>query len=268
MITSERQLENEIVGKLVDLKYVYRADIRDRVALEQNFREQFQALNRVKLTNSEFNRLLDEIVTPDVFSVAQIFRNINTFTRDDGTPLNYTLVNIKDWCKNTFEVVNQLRINTDNSHHRYDVILLINGVPVVQIELKTLGINPRRAMEQIVEYKNDPGNGYTKTLLCFLQLFVVSNRDKTYYFANNNQRHFSFDADERYLPIYQFADPDNRKVARLDEFAEKFLAKCTLGQMINRYMVLVQSEQKLLMMAHYEHSCHEPPRVVERCAPG
>jgi type I restriction enzyme R subunit len=252
MTTSERQLEDEIVGKLVDLKYVYRSDIRDRAALEQNFREQFQALNRVHLTDGEFDRLLDEIVTPDVFSAAQTLRNINAFTRDDGTPLNYTLVNIKDWCKNTFEVVNQLRINTDYSHHRYDVILLINGLPAVQIELKTLGINPRRAMEQIVEYKNDPGNGYTKTLLCFLQLFVVSNRDKTYYFANNNQRHFSFDADERYLPVYQFADPDNRKVNDLGEFAEKFLAKCTLGQMISRYMALVQSEQKLLMMRPYQ----------------
>jgi type I restriction enzyme R subunit len=76
--------------------------------------------------------------------------------------LYYTLVNIKDWCKNSFEVVNQLRINTDYSHHRYDVILLINGVPVVQIELKTLAISPRRAMQQIVDYKNDPGNGYSE----------------------------------------------------------------------------------------------------------
>ena len=65
-----------------------------------------------------------------------------------GTPLNYTLVNLEDWCKNSFEVVNQLRINTDYSHHRFDVVLLINGVPVVEIELKTLGINPRRAIEQ------------------------------------------------------------------------------------------------------------------------
>ena len=252
MTTSERQLENEIVAKLVNLKYAYRADIKDRAALEQNFREQFQALNRVHLTDGEFSRLLDEIVTPDVFTSAKTLRNINTFTRDDSTPLNYTLINIKDWCKNTFEVVNQLRINTDYSHHRYDVILLVNGVPAVQIELKTLGINPRRAMEQIVEYKNDPGNGYTKTLLCFLQLFVVSNRDKTYYFANNNLRHFSFDADERYLPIYQFADPDNRKVNDLRDFAEKFLSKCIIGQMISRYMVLVQSEQKLLMMRPYQ----------------
>ena len=177
MITPERQLEEALVTKLRDLKYEYRSDICDRVSLEANFREKFEALNRVKLTNGEFQLLLDEIVTPDVHEAALSLRNREAFIRDDGTPLNYTLVNIKDWCKNTFEVVNQLRINTDNSHHRYDVILLINGVPVVQIELKMLGISPRRAMEQIVDYKNDPGNGYTKTLLCFVQLFIVSNRD-------------------------------------------------------------------------------------------
>ena len=128
---------------------------------------------------------------------ALFFAGIAWVLGADGTPLNYTLVNIRDWCKNTFEVVNQLRINTDYSHHRYDVILLINGVPCVQVELKTLGISPRRAMEQIVDYKHDPGNGYTKTLLCFIQLFIVSNRDSTYYFANNNARHFAFNADER-----------------------------------------------------------------------
>jgi type I restriction enzyme, R subunit len=252
MTSSERQLEEQLVQSLRDLKYDHRADIRDRAALERNFREKFQALNRVELTDGEFQRLLDEIITPDVFSAAKTLRGINSFTRDDGTPLNYTLVNIKDWCKNTFEVVSQLRINTDYSHHRYDVLLLINGVPAVQIELKTLGINPRRAMEQIVDYKNDPGNGYSRTLLCFVQLFVVSNRDSTYYFANNNARHFAFNAEERFLPIYQHAAEDNSKITHLDDFAKKFLAKCTLGQMISRYMVLVASEQKLLMMRPYQ----------------
>jgi len=251
-VVKEEHIELGFIGKLQGLKYEYRQDIRDRAALERNFREKFEALNRVKLSDGEFARLLDDIVTPDVFTAAKTLRSINAFTREDGTPLNYTLVNIKDWCKNTFEVVNQLRINTDYSHHRYDVLILINGVPCVQIELKTLGINPRRAMEQIVDYKNDPGNGYTKTLLCFLQLFIVSNRTNTYYFANNNTRHFAFNADERFLPIYQFADEANNKVTQLDEFADKFLVKCTLGQTISRYMVLVASEQKLMMMRPYQ----------------
>ena len=251
-MTTENKIEQGLIEKLQDLKYSYRPDIRDRAALEKNFREKLEALNGVHLTDAEFARLLDQIVTPDVFAAARHLREKNSFDRDDGTPLFYTLVNIKEWCKNSFEVVNQLRINTNNSHHRYDVLLLINGVPVAQIELKTLAISPRTAMQQIVDYKNDPGNGYSKTLLCFLQLFIVSNRTDTWYFANNNSRHFSFKADERFLPLYQFAGEDNKKITHLDSFAEKFLAKCTLGKMISRYMVLVASEQKLMMMRPYQ----------------
>jgi type I restriction enzyme, R subunit len=252
MITPERRIEETLVTRLRDLKYEPRPDIRDRATLEANFREKFEALNRVKLTDGEFQRLLEEIVTPDVYEAARALRNREAFIRDDDTPLNYTLVNIKDWCKNAFEVVSQLRINTDNSNHRYDVIILINGLPAVQIELKSLGISPRRAMEQIVDYKKDPGNGYTKTILCFVQLFVVSNRTDTWYFASNNVRHFAFDADERFLPIYQFAGEDNTRITHLDDFADRFLAKCTLGQMISKYMVLIASEQKLLMMRPYQ----------------
>jgi type I restriction enzyme R subunit len=251
-VLKERGIEEEFIERLRDLKYTHRPDITDRATLERNFREKFEALNRCKLTDAEFARLLDEIVTADVFAAAKTLRSINSFTRDDGTPLNYSLVNLKDWCKNTFEVVNQLRINTDYSHHRYDVVILINGVPLVQVELKTLGVNPRRAMEQIVEYKNDPGNGYTRTLLCFLQLFIVSNRDQTFYFANNNARHFAFNAEERFLPVYQFADEANKKIAHLDSFAETFLQKCPLATMISRYMVLIASEQKLLIMRPYQ----------------
>ena len=251
-VVREGDIEDAFIEKLRSLKYEYRPDITDRASLERNFREKFVALNRVTLTDAEFARLLDEIVTPDVFTASKTLRSINAFTRDDGTPLNYSLVNLKDWCKNHFEVIHQLRINTDYSHHRYDVILLINGVPCVQIELKTLGVNPRRAMEQIVDYKNDPGNGYAKTLLCFMQLFIVSNRDRTYYFANNNARHFAFNADERFLPIYEFAAEDNRKITHLDEFAESFLKKCDLGRTISRYMVLLAGEQKLMIMRPYQ----------------
>ena len=248
----ERIIEKNLIDKLSELKYVYRNDIIDKTSLEFNFRAKFEELNRVKLTDGEFSRLLDKIIVSDVFLASKTLREINSFDRDDGTPLNYNLVNTKDWCKNTFEVINQLRINTDNSHHRYDVILLINGIPTVQIELKALSITPRRAMQQIVDYKNDLGNGYTKTLMCFIQLFIVSNRNNTYYFVNNNKRHFSFDVDEKFLPIYQFADEKNKKITHLNSFAENFLAKCTLGQMISRYMVLVASEQKLLMMRPYQ----------------
>lgn len=251
-MTTENQIEVSLLTKFKDLKYVHRTDIQDRYSLEKNFREKFEALNRVKLTDAEFARLRDEIITPDVFAASKLLREQNYFQREDGTPLHYTLVNIKDWCKNEFEVINQLRINTENSNHRYDVILLINGIPVVQIELKTLDISPRKAIQQIVDYKSDAGNGYNNTLLCFTQLFIVSNRSKTVYFANNRHQHFSFNADEQFLPVYELADENNKKINGLDSFTEKFLSKCTLGEIISRYMVLVESEQKLLVMRPYQ----------------
>ncbi len=251
-MVNEQQIEYGLIGELTRLKYTHRKDIRDNAALERNFREKFQDLNRVKLSDAEFSRLRDEIINPDVFLASKTLRVVNTFTREDGTPLNYTLVNIKEWCKNDFEVVNQLRINTEKSYHRYDVILLINGIPVVQMELKTLEVSPRRAMQQIADYKADAGNGYTNTLLCFMQLFIVSNKSNTLYFANNRAQHFSFAADEQFLPVYEYADIDNRKPNGLHEFADWFLSKCTLAETISRYMVLVESEQRLLVMRPYQ----------------
>lgn len=252
-MTKEIHIEENLVKQLTDeLKYTYRPDIVDRHTLELNFKEKFEALNRVRLSNSEFLRLREDIIKSDVFAASKLLREKQYFQREDGTPLHYTLVNIKDWCKNDYEVIRQLRINTENSHQRYDVILLINGLPVVQIELKKLDISPRKAMQQIVDYKNEAGNGYGNSLLCFMQLFIVSNRTNTYYFANNKNQHFAFNADEQFLPIYQLADEDNNKITHLAPFTQKFLAKCTLGEMISKYMVLVESEQKMLVMRPYQ----------------
>jgi type I restriction enzyme, R subunit len=92
----EQDIESAFIDKLRDQKYTIRPDIHDRASLEQNFRAKFEELNRVKLTDAEFARLLEEIVTPDVFTASKTLRSINAFTRDDGTPLNYTLVNRKD----------------------------------------------------------------------------------------------------------------------------------------------------------------------------
>src|SRR5690606_6241994 len=144
------------------------------------------------------------------------------------------------------------RSYTENSHQRYDVIILINGLPMVQIELKKGDISHRNAMQQIVDYKNEPGNGYGNSLLSFMQLFIVSNGKRTVYFANNKNQHFAFNADEQFLPVYELADIDNKKINNLHDFTTKFLTKCTLGEMISKYMVLVESEQKLLVMRPYQ----------------
>jgi len=251
-MTKEHNIEENLIEQLIGLKYTHRPDITDRKTLEQNFRSKFEALNRVRLTDSEFLRLREEIIEPDVFKASKKLREQQFFQREDGTPLHYTLVNNKDWCKNDFEVISQLRMNTENSNQRYDIILLINGLPVVQVELKRLDISPRKAMQQIVDYKNEPGNGYGNSLMCYMQLFIVSNRSNTIYFANNKKQHFQFNADEQFLPIYHLADEKNYKIKHLEDFTERFLKKCTLGEMISKYMVLVETEQKLLVMRPYQ----------------
>ncbi len=252
MMTTENQIEQLFIEQLKGLKYIYRPDIIDRKTLEQNFKTKFEALNRVRLSDSEFLRLREEIITSDVFEASTKLRERQYFQREDGTPLYYTLVNIKDWCKNDYEVISQLRINTENSHQRYDVILLINGLPIVQIELKKMDVSPRKAMQQIVAYKNEQGNGYGNSLLCFMQLFIVSNKTNTFYFANNAKQHFQFNADEQFLPIYYLADRKNNKINHLEDFTDIFLKKCTLGEMISKYMVLVKSEHKILIMRPYQ----------------
>lgn len=250
--TREAEIENRFINKLVDLGYIYRSDIKDKHSLEANFRKHFDRLNDVVLTDDEFKRLKNQIITPDVFAASKELRTTDVFMRENDIPLYYTLVNIEDWCKNEFEVVNQLRINTENSYHRYDVIILINGIPVVQVELKEYETNPKRAMEQIVKYKNDIGNGYTNSLLCFIQLFIVSNEIKTFYFANNREEFFEFDENERFLPVYTYADANNEKINKLQDFAKYFLSKCILSEIISKYMVLVETEKRILVMRPYQ----------------
>lgn len=255
IVTTEKQIEQKFIQTLVDLKYCYRPEIKDNITLEQNFREKFNLLNNINLSDEEFSSLKHNIIKGDVFGASKLLRQQNSLLRDDGTVLYYTIVHNEDWCKNSFEVINQLRINTENSHHRYDIILLINGIPLVQIELKSLDFSPYRAIQQIIDYKNDTGNGYIKTLLSFIQIFIVSNRTSTWYFANNNNKHFTVKKsaqDEKFLPIYQYADENNQKIVNLDKFADTFLRKCNLGDMISKYMVLLEVEKKLLMMRPYQ----------------
>ena len=250
--SSEKEIEERLIKKLQSLGYTYRPDIRTNNELERNFREKFNRLNGVKLTDTEFDKLKDQIINKDIFTASKQLRGIDTLKRDDEIPLHFKLLNIDDWCQNEFEVINQLKIDNDYSYHRYDVILLMNGIPVIQIELKNHSIVPKKAMEQIVAYKNDKGNGYTNSLLCFIQLFIISNEHSTSYFANNRDEHFKFNSDETFLPLYKLADKNNNKITYLYDFADAFLSKCTLAELINRYIVLVEHDSKILIMRPYQ----------------
>lgn len=248
----ESQIEQHFIRHLEGLGYVYRKDIKNRASLEQNFRSKFEALNQVQLTDGEFEKLMRNIVSRDVYEASKTLRDKVEVIHDDGTTRFYPLVNLQNWCKNDYEVINQLRINTHSSYHRYDVIILINGLPLVQVELKAHGVSPRVAIKQIVDYKNDRANGYEHTLLAFMQLFIVSNEADTFYFANNPKEALTFDEKEQFLPVCRWADEQNKKVANLHEFAREVLYKCALGELISRYMVLVETEEKLIIMRPYQ----------------
>lgn len=249
---TESQIEDRFIRHLKGLGYVHRTDIKDRASLEENFRNKFEALNGVRLTDGEFERLMGNIVSSDVYKASKTLRDKVKVTHEDGTTRHYPLLNLQNWCKNEYEVINQLRINTHSSHHRYDVIILINGLPLVQVELKTHGVSPRVAIKQIVDYKNDRGNGYEHTLLAFMQLFIVSNEADTFYFANNPKEALTFDEREQFLPVCRWADEQNKKVTNLHEFAREVLYKCALGELVSRYMVLVETERKLIIMRPYQ----------------
>jgi type I site-specific deoxyribonuclease, hsdR family len=248
----ESQIEQHFIRHLEGLGYAYCKDIKNRASLEANFRNKFEALNNVRLTDGEFERLMGNIVSSDVYKASKTLRDKVEVIHDDGTTQFYPLVNLQNWCKNDYEVINQLRINTHSSYHRYDVIILINGLPLVQVELKAHGVSPRVAIKQIVDYKNDRANGYEHTLLAFMQLFIVSNEADTFYFANNPKEALTFDEKEQFLPVCRWADEQNKKVANLHEFAREVLRKCALGELISRYMVLVETERKLLIMRPYQ----------------
>jgi len=248
----ESQIEQHFIRHLEGLGYKYCKDIKDQTSLEANFRNKFEALNNVRLTDGEFERLMENIVSSDVYKASKTLRDKVEVVHDDGTTRFYPLVNLQNWCKNDYEVINQLRINTHSSYHRYDVIILINGLPLVQVELKAHGVSPRVAIKQIVDYKNDHENGYEHTLLAFMQLFIVSNEADTFYFANNPKEALTFDEKEQFLPVCRWADEQNKKVANLHEFAREVLYKCALGELISRYMVLVETERKLIIMRPYQ----------------
>lgn len=261
MTAQETDLDGSIVSKLSALGFELRPEIRDRAALEANFREKFEALNRVALTDGEFRRILRENISPYVYEASRSLRGWNAFVRDDGTPLDCAFVNFRDWSRNAYEIVDRPSVDSDNGTGR-GVMLLINGVPVVQVELGSRGTSPRSTMERIVSRRNGHGAECAGTLTRFIQLFVVGDRENVWHFANNDDRHFAFGAEERFLPICRFADEDNRKIARFGDFAERFLAPRALGRMIGKHMVLAATERKLLMMR--PHQIHAAEAIAER----
>jgi len=250
---TEAALEEELMSQLTQIGY-QRVDIRDEVSLLANFKDQLETHNNINLSSDEFDRILINLNKGSVFDRSKRLRQKQLIEKDDGDTLYYELSNTREWCQNKFQVTHQLSAE-GHYKNRYDVTLLINGLPFVQIELKRRGCEMAEAFHQITRYKRDSftsGHG----LFQYLQLFVISNGVNTKYFANNRLDALNL------KQTFFWADADNNKITRLNEFADTFLEPCHLAKMISKYIVLSESDKALLVLRPYQFYATE--RIIKR----
>lgn len=241
---SEARLEDRMIDQLVKQGYE-KIQIDDVDSLEQNFREQINKHNKIELkgkelSDKEFERLMVKISGKGVFQSAKELRQKQDIQRDDGSIVYIELFNTKDWCKNIFQVTHQTTVEGKYTN-RYDVTILINGLPLVQIELKRRGIDMKEAFNQIKRYKRHSYFGLYK----FIQLFVISNGVDTKYFANGDQ-------ELNYGFTFYWTDVNNDRITNLEQFCLFFLDRCHIGKMIARYMIINETEKMLMVMRPYQ----------------
>ncbi|NYB26461.1 MAG: type I restriction endonuclease subunit R [Methanobacteriaceae archaeon] len=235
---SEAALEKALLDKLVDGGYE-RVSINDEKGLKDNLKSQIEKFNNIDLTTDEFNRILTFLEGGTIFDKAKKLRDRYELDRPEGT-VYIQFLNKKDWCKNLFQVSNQIRMEKTYKN-RYDVTILINGLPLVQIELKKRGIELKRAFNQIQRYQKHSYRG----LFQYIQIFIISNGVNTKYYANNKSLSFKY--------TFFWKDKNNHNVSNLEKFTEEFLEKCHLSKMIAKYIVLNETDQALMVLRAYQY---------------
>lgn len=254
-IQSEQQLENALVAQLETLGWE-KVAIADEQGLLANLKHQMEKHNRVLLSDIKFRQVLNKLARGNIFDKARILRDMIDYIRDDGTTGYIEPINRIHWCKNQFQVTRQV-IMTGKYTNRYDVTLLVNGLPLVQIELKRRGLEMKEAFNQTNRYhRHSFSAGYG--LFGYIQLFVISNGVNTKYYANNTVSRRDF------KQTFFWTDKDNRKIAQLSEFAAVFLEKCHLSKTIAKYIVLHESDQLLMVLRPYQF--HAVEAIVTRVA--
>ncbi|MBD2176675.1 type I restriction endonuclease subunit R [Pseudanabaena sp. FACHB-1998] len=232
----EAELEAALIDQLQSLKYT-RVKIKDQAAMLANLKQQLEIHNgNITLSKNEFELILNHLNTGTVIERAKILRDKYALKREatDGKPaetIYISFLNCDEWCRNEFQVTNQISIEGKRKN-RYDVTILINGLPLVQIELKKRGSELKVAFHQINRYQHesyDAGAG----LFQYVQLFIISNGVNTKYFANNKFQAFQ--------QTFYWTDKENNRISDLSEFADTFLRTCHLAKMITHYIVITAS---------------------------
>lgn len=236
---SEAELEKELIAALQGLKYEFIA-INNEDELYRNFRKQIDTINHIKLSDREFDRLLNSMLGKSRFESAKNLRQDQEIEFDsDGKKHSVRIFDKGNWCNNIFQVTHQVTMQGKHEN-RYDVTILINGLPLVQIELKRRGMDLKKAFNQICRYQRDS----YKNLFYYIQIFVISNGVNTRYYANNLEMNKDF--------VFTWQDADNKPINNLMAFAGERLTPCALAKTISEYMVLDGTNKNLIAMRPYQ----------------
>lgn len=247
---SEQTLENNLIAQLVGMGYE-RVAVDDEAGMVANLRIQLEAHNETSFSDSEFDKILNHLSKGGVFERAKTIRDKMSLARDDGTHKNIEFLNMAHWCQNRFQVTQQVK--QDGAYqNRYDVTILINGLPLVQIELKRRGIELKEAFNQVNRYRRHSYNAGQYGLFQFVQLFVISNGVNTKYYSNTIAHSGSHKESFKFTSFW--AGKDNAKITDLEDFTREFLEKCHLAKMITKYMVLTTSKTLLALRPYQFHA--------------
>ena len=251
---TEAQLESELITDLRNQGYEYLPNLNSPQALLDNARVQLQTLNNIEFTDAEWQRFNEEFLNKENDSITDQTRKIQgccvyDFTFDDGHLQNIMLIDKQNHARNKVQVINQFE-QTGTQANRYDVTILVNGLPMVQVELKKRGVNIREAFNQVHRYSKESFNSNC-SLYKYLQIFVISNGTDTRYFANTVKRNKnSFDF------TMNWATFDNKRINDLKDFTATFLQKNTLMQVLFTYSVF-DVNNTLLIMRPYQIAATE-----------
>lgn len=254
---SEQALENGLISTLKDMSYEY-VQIKEETNLYSNFKAQLEKHNAKKLaeigrtafTDKEFEKICIYLEGGTLFEKSKKLRDLYPMETEDGQHRIWVeFLNKNHWCQNEFQVSNQITMEGRKTC-RYDVTILINGLPLVQIELKKRGVELKQAYNQVQRYQKTSFRG----LFDYIQLFVISNGVNTRYFANNPNCGYKF--------TFNWTLPNNEPVNDLSQFAAHFFDKCTMGKMISKYIVLHEGDKCLMVLRPYQYYAVE--KILDR----
>lgn len=240
---SEAVLEEQLIAKLTQLGYQFTPILNEKDLID-NLKNQLEKHNRITLSKTEFERVLNILSKGTVFEKAKTLRQKQHILRDNGDNLYFEFINTEFWCQNQFQVTNQVT-QEGKYKNRYDVTILINGLPLVQIELKRRGLELKEAFNQTNRYqRHSYGSG--SALFQYVQIFVISNGVNTKYYSNNRNQSFK--------QIFYWSDVANKRLTNiLNGFTDAFLEPCHISKMICKYIVLNEANKILMVLRPYQY---------------